>query len=198
MDMYIGRFQPYYSFATISSNCMEIGKGRYEWNGDRGRGTGNSCTAARRDFCNRYGPVKCKGFNMCYGEKCPTAGTVTPLGGPNLYGTLNSDGKNPAGILEPVVRSAQKSTGARSTSGGNTIRTPSIGGTSESENCGGCDPNDIGCELGKLSCEFTGGLRNWWDGMGSSFGKGFSEFGMLPMMALGLGGLIVIAIIMKR
>ena len=34
--------------------------------------------------------------------------------------------------------------------------------------------------------------------MGESFGKGFSEFGMLPMMALGLGGLIVIAIIMKR
>ena len=61
--MYIGRYNPYYSFATIQSNCMNIGKGRYEWNGIDGVGNGNTCAAARADYCRKYG----KG-GSCYGD----------------------------------------------------------------------------------------------------------------------------------
>ncbi len=65
--MFIGKYSPNYflqSYATtIQSNCMEIGKGRYEWNGIDGSGIGNSCSAARADYCRRYGKD-----GKCYGD----------------------------------------------------------------------------------------------------------------------------------
>jgi hypothetical protein len=64
--MYIGRYNPNYfvqSYATIQSNCMNIGKGKYEWNGIDGSGTGSSCAAARSNYCAKYGKN-----GSCYGD----------------------------------------------------------------------------------------------------------------------------------
>jgi hypothetical protein len=65
--MFIGKYTPnnYFlqSYATIQSNCMQIGNGRYEWNGIDGSATGSSCSAARQAYCNRYGKD-----GKCYGD----------------------------------------------------------------------------------------------------------------------------------
>lgn len=185
--MIIGRFQPHYSFATltsrfsgnkptIQSNCMNIGKGKYEWNGDKGSGTGHSCAQARQDFCNRYGPVKCKGYNLCYGEKCLERGEAKQVGG-NLGGLIGDD---------PLTDQLQKTLGLdkKNTGGG-----ASVG---DSEHCQGCtNTGDVigytGCLIGKGVCEIQGAIT---DGMGE-FGK------YLPVIALGIGGILLITIIKR-
>lgn len=54
-------------------------------------------------------------------------------------------------------------------------------GTGDSDNCTGCDKaGDIGCELGKLSCEFT-------SSMGDS----------MPLIAIGIGAVIVLLVVLR-
>lgn len=54
-------------------------------------------------------------------------------------------------------------------------------GTGPSPKCDGCDKaGDIGCELEKLSCEFTGAAGD-----------------NLPMIAIGIGAVIVLFLVIK-
>lgn len=67
--MYIGRYTPYYySFATNPNlGCTDGVGGKKQWGGQTssgiGFGTGKDCTAARQDFCNKYGKN-----GKCYGD----------------------------------------------------------------------------------------------------------------------------------
>ena len=141
---------------------------------------------ARTHFCNTYGKN-----GQCYGD---SGGIIPdPIKAVVPFGSAIPDKQVKQNLEHPAAYRPNNSNNSSSAS-----RLPSLGGTSASKNCSGCNPGDLGCEVGKFSCELTNGMKDWWNGMGESFGKGFSEFGMLPMMALGLGGLIVIAIIMKR
>lgn len=64
---------------------------------------------------------------------------------------------------------------------GGTPDDPDGSGTGDSDKCTGCDKvGDIGCELGKLSCEFT-----------SSMGDN------LPMIAIGIGAVLVLFLVIK-
>jgi hypothetical protein len=70
-------------------------------------------------------------------------------------------------------------------------------GTPASSKCGGCNAGDIGCELGKLSCEATSAAAGWWNGMGESIGKGTGGLGILPIVAIG-GGILIVALLARR
>lgn len=65
------------------------------------------------------------------------------------------------------------------------IQNQTGGGTGASKNCGGCDAWNIGCEIGKLSCEFT-----------SSFGNALSNPWLLG--GLGVVGVIILVVVLKR
>lgn len=54
------------------------------------------------------------------------------------------------------------------------------GGTGDSAKCKGCDAGNIGCEIGKLSCEMTSAAGD-----------------SLPMIALGVGAVIVLLLVLK-
>ena len=208
--MFIGRFQqPYYSFATTDYSSFATAGykrlnsgvgGEYLWQycGQTGANRGIQCKEgrgktdaqakanARTHFCNTYGKN-----GQCYGD---SGGIIPdPIKAVVPFGSAIPDKQVKQNLEHPAAYRPNNSNNSSSAS-----RLPSLGGTSASKNCSGCNPGDLGCEVGKFSCELTNGMKDWWNGMGESFGKGFSEFGMLPMMALGLGGLIVIAIIMKR
>lgn len=97
--MYIGKYSPNYflqSYATIQSNCMNIGKGKYEWNGIDGVGTGSSCSAARANYCAKYGKD-----GKCYGDiggpahddpSIPSQQSRQPSSSPSGGGTPDANG----------------------------------------------------------------------------------------------------------
>lgn len=201
--MYIGRFQPYYSFATVNNYssyatagykrlnsgvggeylwqyCGQTGANRViQCKEGRGKTDAQAKANARTHFCNTYGKN-----GQCYGDSGATI--PDPVKAIVPFGSAIPDRKTKQNIEHPAAYKPSSS------------RLPSVGGTDKSDKCGGCDSGDIGCEGGKLLCEGTNYLKDWWDGMGESIDKGTNGLGMLPLIALGLGGLIVVAIIVKR
>lgn len=67
----------YRSFATTNANlgCNDGPKGQKQWGGQTttgmGFGIGKDCTAARNDFCSKFGKTCKNGKKICYGEICP-------------------------------------------------------------------------------------------------------------------------------
>lgn len=190
VSRFTGNSQP-----LIMSNCMEIGKGKYEWNGGEGTATGSSCDSARRNYCNKYGPTNCgNGIRVCAGEQCPQKGTANPLGGPNLGGLLNSDGKNPApGPIEDALKGLQKTLYPNLDNKGDKAGGASVG---DSPNCKGCTNNGdmlayTGCLVMKQGCEIQGAITNGLNQVGGGLGQ-FA----LPIMVG--GGLILLILLLKR
>ena len=80
-------------------------------------------------------------------------------------------------ILEKVQQEGPSAGGKP----GGTPDDPDGSGTGDSDKCGGCDTaGDIGCELGKFSCEMT-----------SSMGDN------LPYIGIAIGGVLVLLLAMK-
>lgn len=102
--------------------------------------------------------------------------------------------QNQKGGVAGLISSGSASTGVGTGSGGSA---GGGGGTPASKVCGGCNAGDIGCELGKLSCEFTNSAKNWWDGLGESVNKGTGGMGLLPIIAIG-GGLLIVVLLARR
>jgi hypothetical protein len=201
--MFIGRFQPYYSFATTNNYssfatagykrlnsgvggeylwqyCGQTGANRViQCKEGRGKTDAQAKANARTHFCNTYGKN-----GQCYGD---SGGIIPdPIKAVVPFGTAIPDKQTKQNIEHPAAYKPSSSTS----------RLPSVGGTPKSEKCGGCDSGDIKCELEKLSCEGTNYLKDWWDGMGESINKGTGGFGLLPILLL--GGVILIVAIAKR
>lgn len=111
-------------------------------------------------------------------------------------------------LLQWVARSGTcaggRSQGTAPTSTPSTPRPPGAGppnpvggrGTNPASGCHNCANGDILCELGKVSCEFTGGFGRGADTVGSGFENVFNSPFLIP--GLIAGGVILLIVILKR
>ena len=173
------------SFATAATgNCNKNVKGEWCWTGITNDKTiggtkthiydsvcGKDCNEARSKFCQKQGG--CLGTT---GQK-PIVGVADPVGGSTSLTKAVLGGDN-----SPVANTVNN---FLNSSGG----TPSVNPASGCQNCGSdtWNPANWGCQLGKLSCEFT-----------HSVGGTFGDFGQyIPYIAIG-GAAILLIVLLKR